>query len=184
MMNALANTQPEFPSTVQPTVTDALGQIVWLFSQSTVHRKLQIEDLEWTIMPALLARQYRIFHFGPMPGLDAEQAKSLAPMGLSKEALERLPLGVAIWAKLSADAEARMERGERLAAEDWESGDRVWLVELISPFATMENKLSHAMLLDLMQGPFKSTPFNLHRTDSSTGRRDKVHMTMHVSLPA
>jgi cytolysin-activating lysine-acyltransferase len=64
--------------------------------------------------------------------------------------------------------------------EDWRSGDRVWLVELISPFATPQNKLFEAMLLDLMQGPFKQTPFHLHRTDPATGRRDKVSMASHV----
>lgn len=93
-----------------------------------------------------------------------------------------MPLGVAIWARLSTEAEARLERGEQLKAEDWKSGDRIWLVELISPFATPENKLSEAMLLDLMQGPFKTTAFNLHRTDPATGRRDKVHVESHLHL--
>jgi len=54
------------------------------------------------------------------------------------------------------------------------------LVELISPFATPQNKLSEAMLIDLMQGPFKSTAFNLHRTDPASGRRDKVHVASHL----
>jgi cytolysin-activating lysine-acyltransferase len=163
----------------QPSMAEALGQIAWLFSQSPLHRELKIKDLEWSILPALLEGQFRLFNFGPMPGLDAKQAEALAPIGLSKQALERLPLGVAIWAKLSEDAEARLDRGERMRAEDWQSGDRLWLIELISPFATAENKLSHAMMFDLMQGPFKNTPFNLHRTDPA-GVRTKVCMTAHL----
>jgi hypothetical protein len=51
-------------------------------------------------------------------GLDAEAAANLAPMGLSKEALERLPLGAAIWAKHSAEAEARSARVGR--AMEWQ----------------------------------------------------------------
>lgn len=49
-------------------------------------------------------------------------------------------LGVAIWAKLSAEAEAKVERGEHLELTSWRSGDRVRLLELISAFATAESK--------------------------------------------
>ena len=166
------------------TVAEALGQIVWLLSRSPLHREIRIKDLEWSFMPAILHEQFRIFRFGPLPGLEGVDPQKLAPAGLSKEALEQLPLGVAIWAKLSEAAEAKLEKGERLEPEDWRSGDRVWLVELISPFATPENKLSEAMLLDLMQGPFKQVAFNLHRTDPATGRRDKVRVASHVQPSA
>ena len=132
-------------------------------------------------MPAIVFEQFRVFRFGPLPGSENLDVAAFAKLGLTKEGLQTMPLGVAIWARLSEAAEAKLERGERLNAEDWRSGDRVWLVELISPFATPENKLLEAMLLDLMQGPFKHTPFNLHRTDPKTGRRDKVHMASHVT---
>lgn len=162
------------------TVAEALGQIVWLLSQSPLHREMKIKDLEWSFMPAVLFEQFRVFRFGPLPGGGNIDPKAFAQIGLTKEGLEQMPLGVAIWAKLSAEAEGRLEKGEKLTAEDWKSGDRVWLVEMISPFATPENKLSEAMLLDLMQGPFKATAFNLHRTDPQSGRRDKVHVASHL----
>ncbi|HXC60588.1 MAG TPA: toxin-activating lysine-acyltransferase [Steroidobacteraceae bacterium] len=166
---------------VPRTVAEALGQIVWVLSQSPLHRELRIKDLEWSFMPAVLHEQFRVFRFGPLPGSSSLDPKSFSMAGLSKEGLEQLPLGVAIWARLSEGAEAKLEKGERLSPEEWRSGERVWLVELISPFATPENKISEAMLLDLMQGPFKSTAFNLHRTDPKTGRRDKVHIANHLA---
>jgi cytolysin-activating lysine-acyltransferase len=169
---------------VPRTVAEALGQIVWLLSQSPLHRELRIKDLEWSFMPAVLAEQFRIFRFGPLPGLEGVDLSALAPAGLDQTALEQLPLGVAIWGKLSEAAEARLERAERLSREDWKSGDRVWLVELISPFATPQNKLAEAMLLDLMQGPFKDVAFHLHRTDPATGRRDKIRMAGHLQARA
>jgi cytolysin-activating lysine-acyltransferase len=162
------------------TVAEALGQIVWLFTQSAAHRELRVKDLEWSVMPAILSEQFRIFRFGPLPGLDRAAAEKLAPPGLNA-AVEELPLGVAIWARLSAQAEQRLENEERMQAEDWTSGDRVWLLELVSPFATPENKLSEAMLIDLIQGPFRQTPFSLHRTDPATGLRHKVHMDKHLA---
>jgi cytolysin-activating lysine-acyltransferase len=168
------------PTGVSQTVAAALGQVVWLLSQSPLHRELKIKELEWSFMPAILHEQFRVFRFGPLPGLENVDPQTFAPAGLAKEVLEQLPLGVAIWARLSASAEARLEKGERLSTQDWRSGDRVWLVELVSPFATPQNKLSEAMLLDLIQGPFKHTPFNLHRTDPKTGRREKVSLAGHV----
>lgn len=168
------------PAGTARTVAEALGQVVWLLSQSPMHKILRIEDLEWSFMPAIIHEQFRIFRFGPLPGLENVDPKTFAPLGMSKDALEQLPLGVAIWAKLSEAAEEKLEKGEHLSPEEWKSGDRVWLVELISPFAAKDNKLSEAMLLDLMQGPFKDTAFNLHRTDPMTGRRDKVQVASHV----
>jgi cytolysin-activating lysine-acyltransferase len=162
------------------TVAEALGQIVWLLSQSPLHKELKIKDLEWSFMPAVIAQQFRIFTFGPLPGSDQLDKAAFAASGFTQEGIEKLPLGVAIWAKLSADAEAKLEKGERLTLAEWTSGDRVWLVELITPFATKENKLAEAMLIDLMKGPFRHTAFNLHRTDPATGRRDKIHMSSHV----
>jgi cytolysin-activating lysine-acyltransferase len=167
------------------TVAEALGQIVWLLSQSPLHRELRIKDLEWSFMPAVVHEQFRVFRFGPLPAASGQiDPKALAPAGMTKEQIEQLPLGVAIWARVSAAAEAKLEKGERLEHGEWRSGDRVWLVELISPFATPQNKISEAMLLDLMKGPFRSTPFNLHRTDPATGVRDKVHVTSHLAAPA
>lgn len=179
---SMSSTNP--PPGVPRTVAEALGQIVWLLSQSPMHRELKIKELEWSFMPAVLFEQFRVFRFGPLPGSENMDQAQFAKLGLTKEGLEQMPLGVAIWAKLSEAGEAKLERGEKLTAEDWRSGDRVWLVELISPFATPENKLSEAMLLDLMQGPFKATAFNLHRTDPKTGRRDKVHVASHLQANA
>jgi cytolysin-activating lysine-acyltransferase len=172
------------PAGTPRTVAEALGQIVWLLSQSPIHRELRIKDLEYSFTPAVLHEQFRIFRFGPLPGLENVDLRSVAPAGISKEALEQLPLGVAIWARLSAEAEAKLERGDHLQMQEWRSGDRLWLVEMISPFATPQNKISEAMLLDLMQGPFRGMAFNVHRTDPATGRRDKVHISSHVQAPS
>ena len=163
------------------TFGDAFGQIVWLLSQSRIHRELKIKDLEWSFMPAVQNQQFRIFRFGPLPGADASKA---APPGLDKKAIEALPLGVAIWGRLSEEAEKKLEQGTRLDPGDWNSGDRLWLIELVSPYATPENKLGDAMLLDLIKGPFRESRFFLHRTDPETGKREKIKMEAHLNATA
>lgn len=176
-----ADNKPVPPPGAPKTVAEALGQVVWLLTQSPLHRELALKDLEWSFMPAILNEQFRIFRFGPLPVMDGAEPVDLQLAGFSKEGIEQLPLGVAIWARLSEAAEAKLERGEHLDAADWRSGDRLWLVELVAPFANTANKLAEAMMLDLMSGPFRGKVFHLHRTDPKTGRRDKIKMN---GLPA
>lgn len=154
------------------TVAEALGQITWLFSQSPLHRQLPIGALEWSVMPAILHEQFRVFRFGPLPGLDTPPGE-LVP-GVDRAGIEQMPLGVALWGWLSEAAEAKVERGERLEAGEWKSGDRLWLLELITPFATPANRLGEVMLADLVAGPFAGHRFSMHRTDPASGRKDKI----------
>jgi len=155
------------------SVAEALGQITWLLTQSPVHKHLKLADLEWSIMPALLHEQFRIFRFGPLPGLDGIDPENFLP-GVTREGLEQMPLGVALWGWLSEGAEQKVEQGERLDPAEWKSGDRLWLLELIVPFSTVENRLAEVMMADLIAGPFAGQSFSLHRTDPTTGRKDKV----------
>ncbi|GAB3346843.1 toxin-activating lysine-acyltransferase [Lysobacter tyrosinilyticus] len=169
-------TTPASPAGAPHTIAEALGQIVWLLSQSPLHRELKLKDLEWSFMPAIVKEQFRIFRFGPLAALDGVNLESFQKAGMSREGLEQLPLGIAVWAYLSEAAEQKLEQGEHLALEDWKSGDRLWLVEFVAPFSSSDNKLGEAMMFDLMQGPFKGKTFYLHRTDPNTGRRDKIKL--------
>lgn len=136
------------------TVSHMLGEVTWLLSQSPTHKHFAIGDLEWLVMPAILLEQFRVFHG------------------------DKHPMGFALWAHFSEEAEARFlaqveaGQGARLRPQDWKSGDRLWLIEIVSPFATPDNKLNEAMLADLIDNVFKSTPFKLHLIDPSTGKRE------------
>ncbi|WP_121503961.1 toxin-activating lysine-acyltransferase [Stenotrophomonas sp. SMYL20] len=174
MITSTTATATTTPDGAPRTVAEALGQIVWLLSQSPLHREMQLKDLEWSFMPPLLKEQFRVFRFGTLPPLPGMQEAGAAFAGVTQQALEQLPLGVAIWANLSEEAERKLEAGERLELDDWNSGDRLWLIEFITPFAQPGNGLAEAMLGDLLTGPFAGRSLSMHRTDPATGRRDKV----------
>lgn len=159
------------------SVAEALGQITWLLSQSPLHSQLSIKALEQSFMPPIIKEQFRIFRFGPLPGGDVPANFQAA--GLSKSQIEEMPLGVAIWAHLSEAAERKLETREPLELEEWDSGDRTWLVELITPYATPDNRLTEMMLADLAAGPFADRPFKLHRTDTS-GQREAITVDQHL----
>ena len=136
-----------------PTVSHVLGEMTWLMTQSPLHKALPIEALEWLTMPALAHEQFYIFRDG-----------------------ER-PVGLALWAKCSPAAEAKLDKGmiepaNRLTLQDWNSGPSVWLVDLIAPFADETNRHREIMLADLISGPLARQAFKFHQTDPATGKRE------------
>jgi len=143
---------PKAAAARPPTVSHVLGEMTWLLTQSPLHKALPIEAIEWLVMPALIHEQFYIFRDG-----------------------ER-PVGMALWAKCNSEAEAKLERGmlepqNRLTLEEWKSGDSIWLVDLVAPFANNENKHTEIMIADLISGPLAGKAFKFHQTDPATGRR-------------
>ncbi len=103
------------PDGAAKKVSEVLGEIVWLMSQSPLHKQFFISDLEWLVMTPVLLQQFRLFY---------DQAK---------------PIGVAFWATVNEEVEARLAAGTtRLRPQDWKSGERLWVVEVIAPFGGAE----------------------------------------------
>ncbi len=144
--------QSAAPANAAPTVSHLLGEMTWLLTQSPLHKALAIADLEWLIMPALVHRQFYIFRDGDKP------------------------VGLALWAKCNSEAEAKLDRGmiepeNRLTLDEWNSGNAIWLVDLIAPFADNQNKHREIMIADLISGPLADQSFKFHQTDPVSGRR-------------
>lgn len=93
------------------TVSQVLGEIVWLMTQSPRHKAIPLGDLEWLLMPAILLRQFRIFYRGEQP------------------------VGVAMWALVDDLVAKRIDAGDnRLTASEWKGGSNTRIVELVAPF--------------------------------------------------
>ncbi len=99
-------------------VSEVLGEIVWLMSQSPLHKQFFIADLEWFVMTPILLQQFRLFY-----------------------AKDR-PMGVVLWAYVDDDTAARLAAGtNKLRPQDWKSGNTLWAVEVIAPFGGAEEML-------------------------------------------
>ena len=135
-----------------------LGEIVWLFTQSPLHKLLPIKDLEWLVMPPLLLKQFKLFHD------DAGK-----------------PIGVALWAYLSETAEETLISTGRIEADQWavnmqastsgvvgEQQGNAWLIELVSPFHSEANQHRDSMLSDLINTRFKSASLNVRHINPET----------------
>jgi cytolysin-activating lysine-acyltransferase len=99
------------PAGAAKKTSEVLGEIVWLMSQSPLHKQLSISDTEWLVMTPMLLQQFRLFY-------DKQK-----------------PVGVIFWASVNEEVEARLAAGtNRMRPQDWKSGDRLWVVEAIAPF--------------------------------------------------
>lgn len=131
------------------TVSQVLGEIVWLMTQSPLHKQMFLGDLEWFAMPPILMEQFRIWN-GPNPAGGAP-----------------IPSAVAFWAFVSPDTDARLEAGAyKLAPQEWQGGDIPWLIELIAPFGAHEE-----IIADLRQNVFGAEGFKFHMTGADGVRR-------------
>ena len=93
------------------TVSQVLGEITWLMTQSPRHKAIPLGDLEWLVMPAILLRQFRIFYHGEQP------------------------VGVALWALADDLVAKRIDANDkRLTAVEWKSGTAMRIIELVAPF--------------------------------------------------
>lgn len=94
----------EMPGVGEPRAIGLAGR--WL-----EHNRKLSDDLEWLVLPPLLAGQFRVWCRGATP------------------------VAYAAWALLDRHAEARLLSGERrLGPADWRGGDRPWLIYLVAPY--------------------------------------------------
>lgn len=119
----------------------AMGPVIMLYMQSS-HRRYQfISDLEWLLLPPLIAGQCKLY--------------------MKKE----YPISFISWAFLDESTEKKMlQNGGKLRPEDWKSGDRLWIIDIVAPFGGVEN-----MLKDIQKKEFPGQVVRLIAPDPKTG---------------
>ena len=147
--------------TAQPDNIAVLGHVLWLMSQSAVHKHVFVADFcqglsRWfkrvLVMPAVLHGQYRIWR-------DKNEQGHL------------VPIAYVSWAFLDDDAETRLRSGiKRLRPTDWKSGPNAWLIDIIAPFGGAEKALQ-----ELKQSVHKDHPLKSLQP-SPTGRMAVVEV--------
>lgn len=118
----------------------ALGPVIMLYLQSA-HRRFQfISDLEWLLLPPLLRGQCKLYM------------------------KQDYPISFVSWAFLSEPVQQRLvQNGGRLRPEEWDSGDRLWLIDIVSPFGGVDVVLSD------MRRIFSGRHLHLLAPDPATG---------------
>ena len=96
----------------------AFTQIVGVLMRSPHYRRYTLGDLEWLVIPPLLAGQFRI-----------GEAK------VDKNQGAVMPVAAVLWASVSAEVDKKLTETEeaslQLKPEEWKSGDILWLVHAV-----------------------------------------------------
>ena len=128
--SAPATAQPPSPEQARQVaeIEIAIGQIVSLLMRSAHHAQHSLADLEWLLLPAVLAGQFRIAH---------AQAQPNGP---------RSPVAAALWASVSSEVDQRLSdlsNPLRLSPQEWRSGDILWLVDTVGDARVVPQLLKH-----------------------------------------
>jgi hemolysin-activating ACP:hemolysin acyltransferase len=95
----------------------AFAKIVSLMMRSPSHKDLHLSDLTWLVVPPLLADQFAI--------IEAVRQGTALPS----------PYAAALWARVSPEVDRRLSEDKdgsvRLAADEWQSGDILWIVDAV-----------------------------------------------------
>ena len=119
----------------------AMGPVIMLYLQSSHRRFHFISDLEWLLLPPLVSGQCKLY--------------------MKNE----YPISFVSWAWLNEDAEKRLfQSGGKLRPGDWNSGDRLWLIDIVSPFGGVDNVLN-----DLRKNEFAGKAIRIAAPDPESG---------------
>jgi cytolysin-activating lysine-acyltransferase len=112
----------------QNSAAESFAQIVGLLMRDRHFRGMPLGDLEWLLVPPIVANQYALAKApAALPAVPG--AKSATPLQGRV-----VPVAVAIWACVSDSIDKAMTENPgghpKLRAADWTSGENVWIMTL------------------------------------------------------
>jgi len=123
-------------------VAAGFGEIVSVLMRSPHYKHYSLTDLEWLVVPPLLAQQFTL-----------AEART-------KEGGIPAPVGVALWACVSDEVDKKLadniDRPVRLRPDEWSSGDTLWLIDAVGAPEAVK-----AMVERMGDAVFGGKPFKL-----------------------
>jgi cytolysin-activating lysine-acyltransferase len=113
----------------QLRMAQSFSQVVSVLMRDPSCKNLKLSDLEWLVLPPVMAGQFRIAH-AARPADAIETADKAA--GKEQRIGAVVPVTVALWARVSPLVDKALsetlDRNVRLSPGAWTSGDILWLL--------------------------------------------------------
>jgi cytolysin-activating lysine-acyltransferase len=123
-------------------MAQTFAQIVAVLMRDPNFKNLRLADLEWLVLPPVMAGQFRLGHAARPTSADGTGG------GIA------VPVAVALWASVSANLDKslseNLDQQVRLRPNQWASGDRLWLIA-----AGGDPRAVPPFLKQLAEGEFK-----------------------------
>jgi cytolysin-activating lysine-acyltransferase len=119
---------------------ESFAQIVAVLMRDRNFRTLTLADLEWLVLPPVIAGQFALAHASMQPSsAKSNNGTNNSNNGATNGAKTQdghilVPVAVALWARVTANLDKalseNLDKPLRLNAGDWVSGDNLWLIAL------------------------------------------------------
>ncbi|MDE0588847.1 toxin-activating lysine-acyltransferase [Halocynthiibacter sp. C4] len=127
------------------------GDFMFLAFRSPWHARMSVANMRAAFEQPIALKQFQVFRF------------------------DGIPRGLLTWANMSADAERRYVSGEILKDEDWSSGDRRWIIDIIAPYKGLTASISR---WTMVPGQFTDGQFRFRRVLENSGTRRIVEVDL------
>jgi cytolysin-activating lysine-acyltransferase len=108
---------------------ESFAQIVAVLMRDRELRKLPIAELEWMVLPPLIAGQFAI---AQVPSPVAQPLAKARKTETRPNEKRLIPVAVALWACVSDNLDKILsqnpEKHPRLRPADWTSGENIWVI--------------------------------------------------------
>ena len=113
----------------QLRMAQTFSQVVSVLMRDPSCKSLRVADLEWLVLPPLMAGQFRLAH-AARPANGGPSADGT--VGKERRIGALVPVAVALWARVSPLVDKalseNLETNVRLSPSAWTSGDILWLL--------------------------------------------------------
>ncbi len=132
-----------------PEAMRIYGDFIYLAMRSQRHQGISIAGFREAFEMVIALGQFRIFRF------------------------DEVPRGLFTWAWLSPEAEKKYVSGEPLGPDDWNSGERLWLIDMIAPYKGLTTAMVRWIMIP---GNFAEKEFIFRRVSGKNNTRKIVHI--------
>lgn len=146
----------ELPLEETPTAEQlrVFGDMAFLAFRSPRHVEMPVATVRRYFEPPVMLGQFRIFRF------------------------DEIPRGMYTWAWLSDDAARKLVTGEPLLPQEWRSGNRLWIVDMIAPYTGLTASIVRWIM---KRGNLTDGDFYFRRVSGVNDTRRIVHIDFNRS---
>lgn len=124
-----------------------LGPAIWLYARDPLRKFTFMADIDWVLLPPVILDQCRLY------------------------TKNDIPFAFFTWAKVNDAVDQRLRSGVlRIAPHEWQSGEHLWLIDVITPFGQQEE-----MMTELRKAQFAGLKISALLPDASHNNQLKVH---------
>jgi cytolysin-activating lysine-acyltransferase len=130
----------------QSRFAQSFAQVVAVLMRDANFRKMRLADLEWLVLPPVMAGQFNL----------AQAPSPVGPKGKDggREGGVLVPVAVALWARVSDAIDKtlseNLDKPVQLGPADWASGDNIWLMAVAG-----DQRAVPRFIDELAKGEFK-----------------------------